>query len=201
MNDLRERDDPFLEAKRMFLIRWHVQDGDSPWFFRNRLAVLHSTPFYSFLMYSGALLGPSDTHDTGRCCTNKFIWALAYPGDCSKCCLSIHHTYRWMLPLVMSQTQREGLILKWLVMANNTHTWWYNRGPLNTDITKLCVRIAGSSCVPWLPIAQHHPAPESNQPDSARWGCLNQLSSTHTPRTCWPIVFKPFQKGDMKAGV
>ena len=40
----------------------------------------------------------------------------AYPGDCSECCSSIHHTSRWTRPLVMS--------LEPVLMANPPHTWW-----------------------------------------------------------------------------
>jgi len=47
----------------------------------------------------------------------------AYPVDC-----------RWTLPLVTSLRHNEDFshmtILKWLVMANHTHAWWYNRAPI-----------------------------------------------------------------------
>ena len=39
---------------------------------------------------------------------------------------SIQRTSGWTRPLVMSLKQRKGQIMKGLVMANHTHTWWRN---------------------------------------------------------------------------
>ena len=44
--------------------------------------------------------------------------------DCSKCCLSIHHTSRWTLVMCLKHMIRQ--IVKQLAMANHPHTWWHN---------------------------------------------------------------------------
>ena len=45
---------------------------------------------------------------------------------------SIHHTSGWTL--VMSLEGSHMTILKRHVMANHTHTWWWNRGALKTTL-------------------------------------------------------------------
>ena len=44
--------------------------------------------------------------------------------------LSIQLTSRWTRPLVTSLSHRAGGVLKRLVMADHSYTWWLNRGPL-----------------------------------------------------------------------
>ena len=48
---------------------------------------------------------------------------------------SVQHTPRWTCPLVMSLRHRKRQNFKWIVMADTTHTWWYNRG-LKSDTVK-----------------------------------------------------------------
>ena len=43
------------------------------------------------------------------------------------------HIEGWTLPCAMS---RMGCILKCLLMATPHHTWWYNRGPLDSLLSR-----------------------------------------------------------------